>query len=33
MLIFGVTIILNIDLKAIEKHYHLKNILIKSDHT
>ena len=30
---FGVTIILNIKVKTMEKHYQLKNILIKLDHT
>ena len=30
---FGVTIVFIINIKAIEKHYQLKNILIKSIHT
>ena len=32
-IIFGVTIRLNIQVKAIEKHYELKNILIKLNQT
>ena len=31
--IFGLTILLNIKVKAIEKHYQLKNFFIKLDHT
>ena len=33
VVIFGVTVIFNIKLKVIEKHYQLKNILIKLDKT
>ena len=29
---FGITIILNIKVKAIEKHYQLKNFLLKLNH-
>ena len=32
-IIFGVIIKLNIQVKAIEKHYELKNILIKLNQT
>ena len=31
--IFSVTIILNVKVKPIQKHYQLKNALIKLDHT
>ena len=32
LIIFGIAIILNIKVKAIEKHYRLRNVFIKLDH-